>query len=506
MNARCSRFVASAVLTALLAVPGAPPAHAAPASGASPAPSPTIGPPIPSLSGASPQGAIGKLERDRTTPPAKLGNYLASTDPAVAARAAIAIGRLRNAAGVPLLAAAIRDKNRPEKVRAAAAFGLGLIGSADGIAALEDATHDAPAVAGAAADSLGRIGGNRAAYDLIAMAAAGDPFVRGKAAIGLGEAASPTKPSLSVAYRQAAARALSAEFTVERDPEVRWRIAWALARSFYADATNTLRFMLTDQQELVRVMALKGIGKLADPSLAVPVRLLAHDPSWRVRVEVRDALIAMGDHSTIVDVTPPAVPADDSVPPAPLPNGAPYGDHPQVAFVTNRGSFVVEMFPDEAPYNVDSFLHLVDRGVYDDNAFFRVIWDFVAQGGGYHNDPNANPPYTVPAEVNPVEQLTGTLSLGLDYDEKTKMPKLDSGGTQFYVTESPLLHLDEAFSTMGRVVKGMAVVDVLAEHSETDPLKSADYAIKVYRCQPVTPQTASAEHNLRTVEVNYQAP
>ena len=461
---------------------------------------------MPTLSEASPSGAIGRLERDRTTPPSKLENYLASSDPEIGVRAAIAIGRLRNAAGVPMLAATIRNPSRPEAVRAAAAFALGVIGSPDGIPALESATHDAPSVAGAAADSLGRIGGNRAAYDLVALVSATDPFVRGKAAIGLGEAASSAKPALAVAYRQAAARALSAQFTVERDPEVRWRIAWALGRSFYADATNSLRFMLTDQQELVRVMALKGIGKLADRSLAVSVRLLAHDPSWRVRVEVRNALIAMGDRSTIVDVSPPAVPAADSIEPAALPDGAPPGDHPQVAFVTNRGTFVIEMFPDEAPYNVDSFLHLIDRGVYNNNAFFRVIWDFVAQGGGYHNDPNANPPYTLPAEINPVEQLTGMLALGLDYDDKTKTPKLDSGGTQFYVTESPLLHLDEAFTTMGRVVKGMAVVDALVEHAETDPVKTADYAIKVYRCQPVTPQTPDAEQNLRTSEVNYRAP
>jgi len=405
-----------------------------------------------------------------------------------------------------LLVSVLADASTPQAVKVAAAFSLGAIRSPDGVKQLEAATHGAPAVAGVAADSLGRIGGNRAVFDLIGLLQSSDAFVRGKAAIGLGEAGGPTKPSLAIAYREAAARAISAAFGAEQDPEVRWRMAWALSRSYYANAQSTLRLMLSDKQELVRLMALRGLARLGDPSLMVPVRLLATDPSWRVRVEARNTLIALGDRSTIVNVTPPAVPADDLSTPQPLASGAPYGDHPQVALVTNRGTIIVEMFPDVAPYNVDSFLHLVDHGLYNNNAFFRVIWDFVAQGGGYKNDPNADPPYTVPAELNPLEQLTGVLALGLDYDAKTNTPKLDSGGTQFYLTESPQLHLDEAFTTMGRVVKGMAAVDALVEHRQEDGVKGADIAIKVYRCVPVTPQTPAAEERLRDFEVDELAP
>ena len=58
-----------------------------------------------------------------------------------------------------------------------------------------------------------------------------------------------------------------------------------------------------------------------------------------------------------------------------------YGDHPEVAIVTSKGVIVVELFPDEAPYNVDNFLYLVDRGYYDNQQLFRVIQNFVIQGG-----------------------------------------------------------------------------------------------------------------------------
>src|SRR5215469_15608053 len=72
---------------------------------ASPQAAPTRGmaAPTPSLSDSSPFGQIGKLERNRKTLPSQLEPFLKSSDPAIAARAAIAIGRLRNPAGVPLL-------------------------------------------------------------------------------------------------------------------------------------------------------------------------------------------------------------------------------------------------------------------------------------------------------------------------------------------------------------------------------------------------------------------
>ena len=103
--------------------------------------------------------------------------------------------------------------------------------------------------------------------------------------------------------------------------------------------------------------------------------------------------------------------------------------------------------------------------------------------------------------------MTGVLALGLDYPDNVHAD-VDSGGSQFYITESPQLHLDINFSTFGRVARGMAVVDAIRVHdaeSVADRAKPADIVQRMYRCEPVFPQTADVEQLLRTKEIGYDA-
>ena len=528
---RAGRFVFSAVavvalvalLSAFVAMIGASPAptpsgsplaspmHASaqPSASGSPAthPIPTRGlaQPTPSLPDSSVFGQIGKLERNRTTAPSAFAQFLQSNDPAVVARAAIAIGRLHKREGVALLTPLLSGQ-QPDSVKAAAAFALGVIDSLDALPALRAAAlHGAPLVAGTAADSLGRLGGASAVETLTGLLESRDPFVRGKAAVGLGESAFALKPQITQSLKASTGKLLIAAFSTERDEEARWRMAWAIYRSYYDINPGILRTMLVDKEELVRLYGVKAIGRLKDRTLLIPLRLLAGDPSWRVRVEVRNALDVFHD-TTAVDTRPPAIPKEDLVEPSPVPSSAPQGDHPQVAIVSNRGVIVIELFPDAAPYHVDAFLTLVDNGFYNNSTFDRVIPDFVIQGGNPDaGKPNGSggPGFNVPDEVNPIEQLTGMLALGLDYDDKTNRPIFDSAGSQYYITQSPQLHLDEAFSTFGRVVKGLAVVYGIMKHDPNDVRTSGDVVVRMYRCEPVSPQTADVEMKLRTVEIGY---
>jgi len=499
-------FCACAAI-ALVALVGATPGPTRSPGTPAPKPVPTrpLAAPSPSLPDTSPFGQIGKLERNRKTTPSQLAPFLQSTDPAVVARAAVAIGRLHERAGVALLVPLLGGK-QPDTVKAAAAFGLGLIGSADAIPALRGAAlHGAPPVAGTAADSLGRIGGAAALETLTLLLDDPSAFVRGKAAIGIGESGFATKPQINDMLRTSTGKLLDNAFVTERDQEVRWRMAWAIYRSYFDANPGMLRTMLNDPEELVRLYAVKSIGRLKDKTFLTPVRLLASDPSWRVRVEVSNVLQAFKDF-TVVDTRPPAIPADDQTEPVPLPSGAPIGDHPQVAIVANKGVIVVELFPEAAPYHVDAFLHLVDIGFYNNTQFDRVIPDFVVQGGNPDaGKPNGNggPGFNVPDEVNPIEQLTGMIALGLDYNDQTKTPIYDSAGSQYYITQAPQLHLDESFTTFGRVVKGLAVVYNIAKHDPGDTKTPSDLVARMYRCQPVTPQTEDIETKLRTVEIGY---
>lgn len=462
------------------------------------------GPPTPSAQSTTPLGIIGTLERDRKTQPSKLVVYVKDADPNIASRALLALGRLGNPSANDVLTAALGNQKSPDQVRATAAFALGLIGSASSVNDLANAArHAPPPVAAAAAESLGRLGGASAVETLIQLLSSRDAAIRLRAAVGLGEAALPGEPALDFAHQQSAAQTLASLIFSERDQEVRWREAWALGRGYYRNVPMTLRRLLTDDQELVRLFAVHGLGKLKDRTYALPIRLHANDPSWRVRVEVSDALSGLRDR-TKIDVKPPAVPKSDFTEPQAVPRSAPFGEHPQVAIVTNKGVIVLELFPDQAPYSVDNFLALVDRGIYSGLTYFRVIADFVVQGGDPKNTGDGGPGYSIPAELNPLEQLSGIISYGLDYDTRAMLPQKDTAGSQYYITQSPQLHLDRAFTVFGRVVKGMAVVNAISPHSAGDRAP-ADVAKHVYRCRPVTPQTDEVELKLRTAEIGYDA-
>jgi peptidyl-prolyl cis-trans isomerase A (cyclophilin A) len=60
--------------------------------------------------------------------------------------------------------------------------------------------------------------------------------------------------------------------------------------------------------------------------------------------------------------------------------------NPQVTFETNRGNFVVELYPEKAPKTVANFIKYVNSGFYKDTIFHRVIDHFMIQGGGFNAD------------------------------------------------------------------------------------------------------------------------
>ncbi|MEM9411790.1 MAG: peptidylprolyl isomerase, partial [Planctomycetota bacterium] len=62
-------------------------------------------------------------------------------------------------------------------------------------------------------------------------------------------------------------------------------------------------------------------------------------------------------------------------------------DLPRVEFTTSQGNFIVELFENEAPESVASFIHLVENKFYDGLAFHTVI-DMAAAETGVLEPPN----------------------------------------------------------------------------------------------------------------------
>jgi cyclophilin family peptidyl-prolyl cis-trans isomerase/HEAT repeat protein len=128
---------------------------------------------------------------------------------------------------------------------------------------------------------------------------------------------------------------------------------------------------------------------------------------------------------------------------------------PRVTVETDRGRFVVELLPTDAPVTVAAFLELVDRRYFDGQRWHRVVPGFVVQAGDPRGDGWGGPGYVLRDEVNPTRYAAGTMGMALSGP--------DTGGSQFFITHGPQPHLDGTYPLFGRVVEGQAVASAATQ-------------------------------------------
>jgi cyclophilin family peptidyl-prolyl cis-trans isomerase len=270
---------------------------------------------------------------------------------------------------------------------------------------------------------------------------------------------------------------------------------------------------LKDPDEVVRIEAVRAYGHLKNPDAIPALQPLLADPSWRVQEQAGESILllegkAQSDHWTAIPasvhlpaIAPdplanlPALPrtaAQGTKPVAPTPDqallepkldpqtasemsGPAPGAHPRVRIVTTKGNIYVTLFPEWAPMTVANFLNVADHGYYDHNRWFRIVPDFVVQTGDPTDNGEGDAGYSVGAEENPLEQQSGVISMGLNYDNNGAIR--DSAGTQYYITLSPQLHLNRDFTVYGVVSGGADVLPHLIE---------SDRVIRIERIADVT--------------------
>ncbi len=118
---------------------------------------------------------------------------------------------------------------------------------------------------------------------------------------------------------------------------------------------------------------------------------------------------------------------------------------------TTKGSFTIELLPDDAPLTVDNFVQLAKRSYFKGITVHRVVPNFVVQDGDPRGDGNGGPGYSIRCEINQVSYDRGAVGMALSGK--------DTGGSQWFVTHSPQPHLDGGYTMFGRVVSGMEIVD-----------------------------------------------
>nr|WP_276312031.1 peptidylprolyl isomerase A [Serratia marcescens] len=134
-----------------------------------------------------------------------------------------------------------------------------------------------------------------------------------------------------------------------------------------------------------------------------------------------------------------------------------------VTFHTNHGDIVIKTFADKAPVTVENFLNYCRAGFYDNTIFHRVINGFMIQGGGFTADmqqKSTKAPIKNEAD-NGLRNLRGTISMARTADK-------DSATSQFFLNVADNAFLDHGqrdfgYAVFGKVVKGMDVVDKIAQ-------------------------------------------
>jgi len=134
----------------------------------------------------------------------------------------------------------------------------------------------------------------------------------------------------------------------------------------------------------------------------------------------------------------------------------PAPDSFRVALSTSKGDVVVEVYKAWSPHGADRFYQLVSEGFFDDQRFFRVIPQYIAQFGA-SADPKKNDRWDdakIPDDPRTQSNSRGTLSFAAE------APNTRSHQLFFNLKDNPKLD-PQNFIPIGRVVDGMAVLDAL---------------------------------------------
>lgn len=167
-----------------------------------------------------------------------------------------------------------------------------------------------------------------------------------------------------------------------------------------------------------------------------------------------------------------------------------YGkDNPEneVLIETDFGNIKLKLYT-ETPLHRANFVKLIKDGNLDDAEFYRVVYEFMIQGG----EPALQLPYRLPAEFNPKYfHKRGALSMARPVENN---PQMESSAEQFfiimgtrytkedlqsemkyfglnltpeqqqtYMTEGGSMDLDQKFTVFGEVTEGIEVVDRIAK-------------------------------------------
>jgi HEAT repeat protein/cyclophilin family peptidyl-prolyl cis-trans isomerase len=420
-------------------------------------------------------------------------------DAEVAATAVWAAGQLRDAAAVSWLSDTLTASGTPAPVAREAAIALGKIQAPDARAALAAYLASAPltapaSVVGEALLSIGRFPAGSDVTPVLRWTNARDVEVRWRAAWAL------FRP------RDPAALPELLRLSSDPSPEVRfWAVRGLIPHPGVdsAPAAARLHAAIKDSDRRVRTEALRAVGTHDDDvSFKLVLDALNATDTW-LSVSAAEALARYEKRADVVvpalaDAAAPGRPlsvrltaraslgrlgeagktalsglSSDGLPPAPAGGGRGPRPQPQLrqpaeyrqiverwivpdyngarkprALVeTARGTIELELYPGDAPLGLEYLIRVIESGEIAGTTFPRVVPNFVVQQQAIRND------VVLRDEVSRRGLTRGNLSWA--------SAGLDTGRPGYTLGITPQPHNEGNFTALGRVVRGMDVVERL---------------------------------------------
>jgi cyclophilin family peptidyl-prolyl cis-trans isomerase len=135
-----------------------------------------------------------------------------------------------------------------------------------------------------------------------------------------------------------------------------------------------------------------------------------------------------------------------------------------VTLETTKGNVVIEVNEQAAPVTSANFLRYVQEGFYNGTIFHRVIPGFMIQGGGFTADMQQKTTHKpiVNEAANGLKNVRGTIAMA-------RIDDPNSATAQFFINlvNNDFLNYsgprNPGYAVFGKVVKGMDVVDAIAQ-------------------------------------------
>ncbi|KKK41912.1 MAG: putative peptidyl-prolyl cis-trans isomerase [Candidatus Lokiarchaeum sp. GC14_75] len=153
-----------------------------------------------------------------------------------------------------------------------------------------------------------------------------------------------------------------------------------------------------------------------------------------------------------------------------------------IAIVTNKGEINLNLFDNDAPMTVASFLFLAKQGFYDGIVFHRVIANFMiqvgcplGQGTGGPKNKGIN---SFPFQGKQINYpFKDEFQSGREFNSPGILAMANSGkntnGSQMFITHIPTPHLNNKHTIFGKVVSqdDQRIVNSIAQGDKISEIK-----------------------------------